>query len=180
MENLIRWPFFQDRKSPEKILNQKLPSHAKRDRPSERKYVLLENEEEGNRLFQRLREELTKMKNDDFNSPGKNLWIEYGHLSQGRSYFFVQPWSEEGWLFERSPYGWTIAKAAKIVETNTFLRHSNAWEAAVLLKPENSDGLIRISSKRLKQELVCFPIYTQLLTAEMGIGRNDQHEESAD
>ena len=111
---------------------------------------------------------------ENFSAP---YFVEHGQLSEKRKYFYVQPINEDGWLFERSPYGWTISRASKIVESQTFLRNSDAWDVVVLFKPDHPDGLIRLSSKRLSHDLICFPIYHQMLMEALALGH--QREEFA-
>ena len=137
----------------------------------ETQYELLEDNQVIDAYFDQLQTEIADARYENMSQFTAPYFVERGVLSEKRRYFFVQPANEEGWLFERSPYGWTISKAAKIVETQTFLRNSDAWDVVVLFKPDHPDGLVRLSSKRLSNDLICFPIYRQMLMDELALGR---------
>lgn len=145
-----------------------------------RNYVLIEDEEQINKIFFRMMETMLDITGVQgwrslLNPP--KVRAERGFLPENRLYFYLDPWEEIGWLFERAPYGWVISKADKIINpqtilgkqpwdggavANTFLREES-WDAVSIYKPDDGSGLYRLSSRRLGKELVSFPVYEESL-----------------
>jgi hypothetical protein len=92
---------------------------------------------------------------------------ETGRLPGGRRFVFFQPWSQTGWLLEEEASGWRLSRADKIVHQRQFLRANQPWEAACLLRPRWRSGLVRISSKRLGQDPLSYPIYEEEIVTSL-------------
>lgn len=129
-------------------------------------YKLLENDTILNALFDRLRARIfkkAKEDNDKHLNGSPKLRMEYGSLAVNRPFFYLDPWEDLGWLFERNPTGWIISRADWIVHQKTFLREE-AWDAVNIFIPENSPlSMPRISSKRLPNNLMSFFLYEEAL-----------------
>ena len=91
-----------------------------------------------------------------------SLMREYGRVSANRQYFFIKPPRNTGWLFERSGTGWVISRADKIVEENTFVRHGEPWDIVAVFGSKNG-GAVRVSSPRLRDDLLSFNTYQRKL-----------------
>ena len=150
------------------LLHKKKPSHL-----VERQYTILDDEAAIESVFSRMKDALFETASElDEDRPlgqARKVQLESGKLSEGRRYFYLQPWSSEGYLFERSPHGWTVAKAEKIVGDQTFLRHSDTWDVVTLYRPDQFKGLLRISSQRMGDELMSFPVYEEMLKDNLAI-----------
>lgn len=158
------------KKTTNKLIKSK-PAHLVR-----RNYELLENEKEIDQLFNRMMRSMFHISGvrgwRSMQNPPK-IRAETGELSDKRFYFYLDPWEDIGWLFERAPYGWVISRADKIinqqealgkqpwdggVEANLFLREES-WDAVTVYKPDDNSNLYRLSSRRMGKELVSFPVY---------------------
>lgn len=91
------------------------------------------------------------------------LFTERGKLESGRSYFFLKPKDEPGWLFERSGPGWTISRCEKISEQNLFLREREAWDIVTLYSPHLRHSSLRVKSKRAGDDVLSFPVYQKMM-----------------
>ncbi|MFW7381361.1 MAG: hypothetical protein ACOH5I_21280 [Oligoflexus sp.] len=133
-------------------------------------YELLDDPKLSQKIFARLVELVRRELCVTASSPGGSRlapWLcEKGQIPDGGKYFYVQPWNEEGWLFESASAGWTVARATKIVHEQRFLRHRESWEAATLLQPRQREALIRVSSNRYGDDPICLPIYEDFLLAD--------------
>jgi hypothetical protein len=94
---------------------------------------------------------------------------EWGKLGDGRQYFYVRPWNQEGFLFEMSPHGWLISKAEKIARTGTFLRANEPWDVAVLHKQNRERATLRVSSKAASADMLSLLIYEEKLPRLLGL-----------
>jgi hypothetical protein len=103
--------------------------------------------------------------------------VEFGRLALGRNsrdYCFLQPWSEQGWLFERTPTGWMVAPADKNALTDSFLRTNMAWDSVSVFVPEeDADGLLRLKSSRLGDDLISYPVYEDTILTELGLSSRE-------
>ncbi len=136
---------------------------------AKREYVPLEAEREVTAYFERLKKRL--LENSQRRRPGQPplFRAETGYLADKRLYFYLAPWNEAGWLFERSPSGWVVSLAEKIVAKNTFLRRYEAWDIVTLHTPNDGASLIRVSSRRFGDELLSFPLYEEAMERHLGI-----------
>lgn len=125
------------------------------------RYELVEDESEISIYFKRIYDGVAAMLQPPGHLPRARM--ERGRLPGDRSYFFVEPWEEGGWLFERAPYGWLITPAVKIVGQDTFMREGESWDVATLYRPDERKGLVRVSSRQLGQELISFSVYEHAL-----------------
>ena len=145
---------------------------------AKRSYVLLDNGAEVDMLFFRLRDGLLRSLGIDLGSGhmpvGNRIRAETGNLHGQRPYFFLDPWEETGWLVEKTPTGFLIAPADKIVERETFMRGS-AWDVVNIFKPDNQDGLYRLSSQRCGDKLMSLALYQDYLVKELKLAEYTYH-----
>jgi hypothetical protein len=147
-----------------------------------REYEILDEDDERiEAMFQRLRGEIIRRSQygSDRRLGRPPPWrAEFGRLGSqrsARSYCYVQPWNEQGWLFERMPMGWVIAPANKNEVRDTFLRTNLAWDAVTLFRPEGDpEGLLRLKSSRLGEELVSYPVYEDMVLSQLGLANIDR------
>ena len=92
-----------------------------------------------------------------------------GHISEGRYFFFLQPWNEEGILFEQAHKGWIISKAHKVSESNQLILQSAIWDVVTVFESEGG-GMMRLSSSRYGDDLLRFPLYEDGLIQELPFG----------
>lgn len=96
--------------------------------------------------------------------------FEKGKLAEGRSYFYLAPWHEEGWLFERGPSGWIVSRAEKIVQQSTFMRRAEAFDSVTLFQSDgDDDACIRLESSSLGPDLMTFPVYVMALQKSLDL-----------
>ncbi len=115
--------------------------------------------------FERLRESMYQ--NFSFNASfasadnptKKDVFLEYGKVLGGRSYFFVKPKDSLGWLFERSPTGWIVSRSEKIVKNNLFLRKGEPKDHVILYTPKERSASLRIESRITGTPMVSYRIY---------------------
>ena len=142
-----------------------------------REYELLDEDDDRiDMLFTRLKAEIVRRSQGTeprrFGSPPP--WrVEFGRIAMGRTereYCFVQQWSEQGWLIERTPIGWMVAPADKNAITDSFLRTNMAWDhVSVYVPKDDLDGLLRLKSSRLGSELISYPVYEDSILADLGL-----------
>jgi hypothetical protein len=100
--------------------------------------------------------------------PGRVILREQGSTEDGRSYLFMKPMNEHGWLMEKSAVGWRISRAEKIVGQNLFLRSNEApWDMATLWSDEKGEGLRRVSSSRVGKDLLSISEYERRLVESL-------------
>ncbi len=87
---------------------------------------------------------------------------EHGRVTANRHYFYIKPPRDTGWLFERSGTGWVISRADKVVEDNLFIRRGEPWDIVAVFGSKNNSAL-RVSSPRLRADLLSFNIYQRKL-----------------
>ena len=149
------------------------PEHLAR-----RNYVLLDNAKEIDALFFRLRDGLLKTLGIELSSRripvGNRIRAEIGTLPGQRPYLFLDPWEESGWLVEKTSTGFLIAPADKIVERETFMR-GNAWDIVNVFKPDNDEGLYRLSSQRCGDKLMSMALYQDYLVNELKLTEYISH-----
>lgn len=136
----------------------------------EKHYELIDDHSEADGLFLRLRRSLFKevdMVRPRRKTLGPKFLRESGKLDGGRPYFFIQPLSDYGWLFERSGAGWIVSKAEKIVQENKFLRLYDHWDIVTIHRPIDGNGTLRVSSERFNVNLVSFIVYEELLNQHL-------------
>ena len=143
--------------------------------PSLPSFQLVQDEEHTQRLFRRMREELIQSNELTRSRPGETpkLRQEWGKLPEGREYFYLQPWNEEGLLFEEAQKGWIISKAHKVPQNNQFMRESNAWDVVTVFEPRNQ-GMLRLSSSRFGDDLLSFPLYQEALIEALPLDRAER------
>ena len=86
---------------------------------------------------------------------------EFGTLVNGKPYFFIKPFNQSGWLFERTDEGWAISKADKIYSQDSFVRSGHAWDVASVLSNEKRDATPRVNSSRFQLNLVSLSLYEE-------------------
>jgi hypothetical protein len=137
-----------------------LPQHL-----AEHHYELNHNESEVEELFQRVRTTLYKFihsKQGAKVSYTPLVRTEQGKMTDKRSYFYLEPWSDSGWLFERTTNGWVIAPADKIVGQNTFFRQG-AWDVINVMSRNDNNGMFRLMTKNSGSDLVSLHVYEESL-----------------
>jgi len=142
----------------------------------ETRYVPVQSTDEVERLFGRLNRRIfseidrSELDSAQFGAKLQPKMIrESGKLPGRRPYFFVQPLSHDGWLFERSETGWVISQARKIVDISTFMRAYENWDIVTVYEPNDGQGTIRLTSKRFEDNLVSFSVYEQKMLKSLGL-----------
>ncbi len=102
-----------------------------------------------------------KTRQDRISSP-KALW-EAGKLTDGRQYFYLQPWNERGYLFEESSRGWVISRAEKIAERGQFMRERGLWDMVTLHVSSELPGALRLSSEQMGEALIQMRLYEEFM-----------------
>ena len=135
-------------------------------------YNLVEDPQKTLNLFRRLKDSLMAMNEATRRRGGgtTELRFEWGHLPEGREFFYLQPWNEEGLLFEQAHKGWLISRAHKIPQSSQFMRQSVTWDVVTVFEPDN-DGMLRLSSSRFSDDLLSFPLYEEALLDQLPLGK---------
>lgn len=142
-----------------------------RSRPlhlARRDYQLAESTHVVDEQFQRLRKAILSKALQRHPGQAPRYQGEYGHISDRGGYFYVAPWNEMGWLFERSPTGWLVSQAEKIVERDTFMRRYEPWDVVSIMMTAEGQN-IRLTSQRFGRELMSFSVYEAALARDLGI-----------
>ncbi|MBF0441654.1 MAG: hypothetical protein HQK54_07090 [Oligoflexales bacterium] len=167
-KNFRRKDRVQGKKSPLQDLGNLSLVKSRPAHLSKRNYTLVEDQDALDYLFNKLKTNLLTAYGYGKYRGVNNLprvRYEAGTIMGNRSYFYLEPWDEKGWLFERTPYGWIISRADKIVEQKTFLR-GESWDAVTVFKPEGEE-VFRLSSKKMGDELLSFMIYEENIKREI-------------
>jgi len=111
-------------------------------------------------IFLRMRRNIYKSLDDVEELKGENQALrESGTLMTGKPYFYIKPFNESGWLFERTDTGWIISKAEKIYGQDSFIRSDHAWDIASVLSNASGKATPRVNSSRFELELVSLSLY---------------------
>ncbi len=160
--------YFQNSSGDGLDVTAKQPLVQQRPISLETRYVPVQNAGDVERLFARLHTkifgQIDKFETGraDFGTKVvPKMLRESGRLPGRRRYFFVQPLSRDGWLFERSETGWVISQARKIVKERTFMRAYDHWDIVTIYEPSDGQGTLRLTSKRFEDNLVGFSVYEQ-------------------
>lgn len=95
---------------------------------------------------------------------------ESGKLASGRPYFYIKPFNQAGWLFERSSSGWVVAQAEKLAATDTFLRARTLFDQASVLVPDDPGRLPRVRSVMAGDEMISVALYEKKILDTLGLG----------
>lgn len=141
-------------------------------RPSslDQKYHLLTDDGMCDEFFLRLRRRVYHA----IDVAGMTAHRESGRLSTGRPYFYVKPFNQSGWLFERSSSGWVVAQAEKLSVADTFLRDRTLFDQASVLVPEDPERLPRIRSATLGDEMISVALYEKRILETLGLGGKEK------
>ncbi|SMF39632.1 hypothetical protein [Pseudobacteriovorax antillogorgiicola] len=136
-------------------------------------FRLVQDSRQTQELFRRMKESIAAANEQTRFQRGASakMRYEWGTLPEGREFFYLQPWNEEGLLFEQAHRGWIISKAHKVPQDRQFMRESRTWDVVTLFEPKDS-GMLRISSSRFGDELMSFPLYQEALLESLPF----QHE----
>ena len=94
------------------------------------------------------------------------LIFEKGKIADSTPYFYIQPWDERGFLFERNSKGWSICRAEKISHQGRFLRALDSIDIATVETIPGS-SFIRIYSAGFGEESLPFLIYEETIWDEL-------------
>jgi hypothetical protein len=94
------------------------------------------------------------------------LFIEKGHIGDGRAYFYIKPKDLSGWLFERSGKGWTVSRCEKIGAQDLFLRKGETVDV-VAVDETSPREFPRVSSSILGWDPVSLRVYKQYMAREV-------------
>ncbi|MGE0172409.1 MAG: hypothetical protein AB7T49_06485 [Oligoflexales bacterium] len=159
--HLKKW-FFPAKKveSPSPLEKRAALVKARPERMAPPNYQLVQVEAAVDQHFERLKKYLhVKIQETRKRGIAPKYRFEAGKLGVERPYFFLQPWDDTGYLFERIPHGWSVSRAEKIEATSTFLRRYEPWDVANLYQNGEPQGLVRVASQRLDAQLASFLIY---------------------
>jgi hypothetical protein len=124
-------------------------------------WVPAEDTERVRAAFVRLRDLFYNWNQKSKPLPGKppRLMWESGNITGHRPYFFLQPWSEMGYLFEMTQRGWVVSRAEKIINLDRFMRQLSAWDHVVLYESREMPDTLRIRSEHWGEDFVSLPLY---------------------
>lgn len=123
-------------------------------------FQLVSNASGCNMLFRRLRGAVRDMNEKTRITPAGSprFRFEWGHLGEGREFFYLQPWDDDGLLFECAQKGWIISRAHKIPQDSRFMRESIGWDVVNVFQSDDG-SLLRLSSSRFGSDLLSYPLY---------------------
>ena len=94
---------------------------------------------------------------------------ELGTTDDRRSYVFMKPMNEYGWLVERGGAGWRVSRAEKIIGQDMFMRsNADPWDLATLWNDPKGEGLPRVRSQRFGHGLMTVTEYERRLVDALG------------
>lgn len=131
----------------------------------EERYIVSQDSRQADMIFTQLRNGLFEdcdMASEKArrNAGGKMIYREQGKTSEGRPFLFFKPFSDYGWLLERSGAGWRLSRAEKIVSQQMFLRsHSDPWDVVLLYEDPKGEGSPRVKSQRFGGTLMSPQVY---------------------
>jgi hypothetical protein len=135
----------------------------------EERYRVLEDQRQVEVIFKRLAEPLLDLCDEVSaaargNPEARVVLRELGTTDDRRSYVYMKPMSEQGWLMERGGAGWRVSRAEKIIGQSMFMRsHQDPWEVATVWHDPQGQGLSRIRSQRFGHELLTMSEYERRL-----------------
>ena len=137
----------------------------------EERYRIVDEQREVESIFKLMTSPLMNMC-DEFSTQaraqgsGRVILRQIGLTDDQRSYLFMKPMSEPGWLIEMGPAGWRVSHAEQIVNRDMFMRsHQDPWDVATIWKDPRGEGLTRIRSVRFGHELMTINEYERRLLA---------------
>ena len=95
-------------------------------------------------------------------TPRSILVRKAGRLPGDRRFFYMQEAGQDGWLFERAPAGWIVARATEDVSRGLFVRSGEAWDVVMLLQAPGGSG-VRVASRRFGTDHLPLSVYEQKL-----------------
>ena len=126
------------------------------------------NQPELDAIFLRMKRNITKSLDDVEKLKGKVLALrEAGTLMTGKPYFYIKPFNENGWLFERTETGWVISKAEKIYGQDSFIRSDHAWDIASILTNAEGNATPRVNSTKFDLNLVSLSLYEDQVKSKL-------------
>jgi hypothetical protein len=141
-----------------------------RQQTLEARYRVLEDQPQVETIFKRLAEPIIELC-DTLSasargiSGGRVILRELGTTDDRRSYVFMKPMSEYGWLMERSGAGWRTSRAEKIIGDRVFMRsHQDPWDMVTVWIDPQGEGLTRVRSQRFGGELLTIQEYWRRLS----------------
>jgi hypothetical protein len=133
----------------------------------EERYALCDSNQKVEDSFRRLRELLFEV-SDALSSKARNreggtiVTKEIGKTNEGRPFLYFKPFSDFGWLVEKTGPGWRISRAEKIVSDQIFLRgQGDPWDQVLLYEDPLGVGSLRIKSQRFGKELMTASVYEE-------------------
>jgi hypothetical protein len=141
-----------------------------RQQTLEMRYQILEDQQQVETIFKRLAVPLLELcdtisSSARVNGGGRVILRELGTTDDRRSYVFMKPMSEYGWLMERSGAGWRTSRAEKIIGDSVFMRsHQDPWDVVTVWKDPQGEGLTRVRSQRFGGDLLSMPEYWRRLS----------------
>ena len=135
----------------------------------EERYRILEDQWQVESIFKRLAVPLLDLCDNISaaargNADGRVVLRELGTTDDRRSYVFMKPMSEQGWLIERSGAGWRVSRAEKIIGQSMFMRsHQDPWDVVTVWHDPRGQGLNRVRSQRFGHDLLTMSEYERRL-----------------
>lgn len=119
-------------------------------------------------VFLRMRRNMLKSLDEIEQNSGETKAVrESGTLMTGKPYFYIKPFNQNGWLFERTESGWVICKAEKIYGQDSFIRSDRAWDIASVLSSADGRSTPRVNSSRFDLNLVSLSLYEDQVKGEV-------------
>jgi hypothetical protein len=99
---------------------------------------------------------------------GRVVLRELGTTDDRRSYIYMKPMNEYGWLVERGGAGWRVSRAEKIIGADMFMRsNADPWDLVTLWQDPKGEGLMRVKSQRFGHDLMTVTEYERRLVATL-------------
>lgn len=138
----------------------------------EERYAPLDYAPLADEIFLRLKKRIYQELDQYARHPqARSVFRESGKLSSGRSYFYLKPMGEIGWLFERDGSGWQVSPAEKDAARNLFIREREILDRTELYLAKDQALMPRIKAPGLGcgTDLLAIPVYEQKILQKLGL-----------
>ena len=141
-----------------------------RQQTLEMRYQILEDQLQVESIFKSLAVPLLKLcdtlsASARVSGGGRVILREIGTTDDRRSYVYMKPMSEYGWLIECNGAGWRTSRAEKIIGDSVFMRsHQDPWDVVTVWRDPHGEGLTRVRSQRFGGDLLSLPEYWRRLS----------------
>ncbi len=129
------------------------------------RYSQIANDLKISALFDRFNSELKMALKQQ--EPRQTIFMEHGRFADGRKFTYYKPINQKGFILEVTDHGWSISRAEKIPTQGLFLKNTtDFWDNIQLLDAADTT-VVRVSSKKSKNELPVFSVYSEQAIADL-------------